>query len=395
MTVLWIAAAVLVLVTAALLGLPLLRARGGEAASRADYDLTVYKDQLAEIDRDLERGLLSAEQAEAARIEVQRRMLAAAPEDGAPPAAVPAGGRRWATAAVLCVAVPAAALGLYGYLGAPQQPDQPFAARPAPVHAEGRKTEMADLVAKLAARMEQNPDSVEGWLLLGRSYTTLGRFDDAAAAYGRVLDLRPGEVEVRADRAEALVMGADGRIPAQAREDFRAVLAADRANVRARFYLAMARAREGDDTGALQDLVDLIAISPRNAPWLPTVGQELMRLAAAAKVDPTALRPTAEALALAKDLAASRPAPPPRPQGEGSAPAAAAPGPSQADVDAASEMSAEDRTAMIRSMVQRLADRLEANPDDREGWLRLANAYRVLGETEKAKEAQARADALR
>jgi len=383
-TGLWIVVAVLIVLTALFLGLPLLRV-GGPAARRAEYDLSVYKDQLTEIDRDVERGLMNAEQAEAARIEVQRRILASAPdaEQGEQPAKPE---RSWITAAVLCVAVPAAGLALYLHLGAPGEPDRPFATRPAPTHvAADRGMQMDAALKQLRAKLEKDPSHVDNWLLLARSYMMVQRFDDAVTAYDKVLELRPDLMSARGDRAEAMVMAAGGKITQPAREEFTALLAADRESVKARFYLAMAKDHEGDRRGAIQDLVDLLAISPPDAAWLPTVGQEVMRLAAEMKIDPKSLKPSEEALAIAR----ARPKPEPRPQAPGGS------GPSRADMEAAAEMSAEDRAEMIRGMVQQLADRLEANPDDREGWLRLANAYRVLGETAKAKDAQARADALK
>ncbi|MFB3134375.1 MAG: hypothetical protein ACE1Y3_01430 [Rhodospirillales bacterium] len=141
--------------------------------------------------------------------------------------------------------------------------------------------------------------------------------------------------------------------------------------------------------GALQEWVDLRVLSPPDAPWGPVLQQQIKTAARALGIDPATEEPSPGAVALAGARAPFRgPAP-------GAPPAATPAGPSRADREAAARMSDEERAAMIRSMVQRLADRLAENPGDREGWLRLARAYEVLGETEKAGEARARAEALK
>jgi cytochrome c-type biogenesis protein CcmH len=361
-TALWIAAAALTVATLVLVLAPLLRNRTPPPA-RAEFDLAVFRDQLAEVDRDLERGLLDAEQAEAARIEVERRMLAAADEE--PPAPPDPRKRRGGLvfAALTVVLVPAGAFGLYLTLGTPGIPDQPWAARETPGPTAAGLASVETAVAKLAERLQANPDNVDGWIVLGRSYVTMERYPEAAEAFRRALALNHSDPEISAAYGEALVAAAGGQVAPDARRAFQDALTSAPGNPKARYYLALDKAQQGDLEGALQGWVDLAAIAPADAPWLPIVRQQIARAAAELGVDP----PTVEA---------------------------APPGPTRADMDAAAGMSAEDRGKMIRSMVERLAARLDEQPDDREGWLRLARAYEVLGEPDKARDARARAEAL-
>src|SRR5438067_4359250 len=150
----------------AMLLVPLLL-RGRTAASREAYNLAVYRDQLAELDRDIGRGVLSPDQAEAARAEIGRRILALAPSRGATGAAsaVP-----FAVAVVAIVALPFAAWSLYAALGSPSLPDQPFAARTQPAATQSAEAapphDMADAINKLAAHLKEKPDDLTGWVLL-------------------------------------------------------------------------------------------------------------------------------------------------------------------------------------------------------------------------------------
>ena len=393
---LWITIAVLTAVVLGLLLVPLARRGRAPAPTRAAYDLTIYRDQLAEVDRDLDRGLLVPEQAQAARTEIQRRMLAAGPEDGSGGTEEPARprpGGSVAMIAAIAVAVPAGAIGLYLYLGSPDAPGQPFAER-------GTATAKADagaadreglraVVGRLAERLLRNPDDLKGWLLLGRSYMTLEHYDDAANAFRQAMGLGDNRADIAVDYAEALALANGGPITPEVRQIFEGVFAAEPRNTKARYYLGLAKAQQGDVRGALQDWVDLQVLSPPDAPWGPVLQRQIKTAARALDIDPATVEPSPGAAALAGARPPSRgPAP-------GTPPATSPAGPSRADMEAAARMSDEERAAMIRSMVQRLADRLEENPGDREGWLRLARTYEVLGETEKAGEARARAEALK
>lgn len=384
MSFLILGAALLTVATVGLLLRPLMRKRLSPMEPRARFDMRVYRDQLAEVDRDAARGLLGAEEAEAARLEVKRRILAAtvaAEDDEHRCNVAPSAHGRAGVLIGIVLGIPAAAALLYTALGEPRIPDQPLAERRAELAAGavGGQHELGSLdevAAQLAKKLESRPDSAEGWFLLGRAYMTLSRFPDAIAALRRARDLAPDQPEVAGALAEALIAGAGGQVDTAAREALRKVLALDPLSAQARFLLALDRAQQGDLPGAVQGWTDLIALAPADAAWLPMVRQHLAKAAEQAGIDPETVQPSPDTRALAASTAALSSAP------------------SGVDVDAARELSPERRAEMVRGMVDRLAARLNDNPDDLEGWRRLARAYQVLGDVEKARKAQARADAL-
>jgi cytochrome c-type biogenesis protein CcmH len=254
------------------------------------------------------------------------------------------------------------------------------------------------LVARLLKRLEADPNNVDGWVLLGRTYLTIGKFEGALAAYRKAMEVGNRHPEIVTDYAEALVLSGKGQVGPEAQGLFEDIAEADPYNPRAGYYLGLGLAQRGNLKAALQAWVDLRAVSPPGSPWLEMVDLQIARAAEDLQVAPWSVKPSAKALALAKTMPA--PAAPAAMETPGatsarpSAPSTQPPGPSAEDVKAASGMSAADRQTMIRTMVQRLADRLQENPDDLSGWQRLARAYEVLGETEKAKDAHARVEAL-
>ena len=374
MTGLWIAAAAMTAAVVALVVLPLLR-RSTPPADRVEYDRAVFTDQLAEIDRDSQRGLLTSDQAEAARIEIQRRILATARDSPAHSArARPSP----ALAAFLGLAIAASAFGLYVDLGTPDVPDQPLAERQragARAVASGETSatpSLEDAAETLRQRLMQSPGDLNGWLLLGRTYLSMGRPAESISAFEAALELSGGEPDIAAHLGEARVAAASGRVGDAARAAFRAALAGDPRNPKALYYLALDKAQQGDVAGALKDWTDLVATAPPDASWLDFVRRKIALAAAEIGVDPASLRSSETA----PDLAPS------------------APGLTREDMEAAAEMAPEERAAMIRAMVERLAARLEDEPGDLEGWRRLARAWDALGEGEKASEARRRASAI-
>lgn len=352
---------------------PLLRGGGTESERpgprAAAPDLAIYRDQLAEIERDLAQGVLSAEEAAAARLEVERRILtAASAADRSQAATAPRPpGRHRLTAAALAGALPVAALAIYLALGAPDLAHLPSGAGPgASTQTAGAPTaedaEMTELVEKLAERLAADPSDPNGWLLLARSYGTLGRFGEAAEAYEQAIAHGAAGAEPQAAYGEALTAAAGGQVTGPAAAAFRKALEVDPKNPRARFYLAVARAQSGRLDEALEMWVALEADAPADAPWRAAVSAQIERAAQALGRDPETLPGR-----VAKAAPADR-----REAAEATAPEA---------------MSPEDREAFIRGMVDRLAARLRDSPDDVEGWLRLARSYEVLGEREKALEA--------
>tara|TARA_E500000318_G_scaffold84121_2_gene79849 strand:- start:27 stop:1535 length:1509 start_codon:yes stop_codon:yes gene_type:complete len=406
----WVFAGVLTFGVVLLLLWPVLSAEPDaddeEAGSEA---LAVYRDQLQELERDLDAGRLGAEDFEAAKLEVERRMLAAAAEQEKAETASPQSvrKRRLAASVLVIFAVPAGALLTYVSVGNPSMPDLPLAARtdgagtralagspgnPASTQGSAGAPQQAqpgvsEMVSGLEAKLANNPDDGDGWALLGRSYMVTERYDDAVEAYGKALALVPDNLQLVAARGEALVLAADGMVPPAAVEDFRAVNLSQPLEPRARYYLGLARSQAADAAGALKWWIALEADTPPGAPWEALVTQRIDEIGTEAGIDVASLRD------------AERKSRPERPQQmatpmPNAPPAGTTPGPTADDVAAAQNMTAEDRSAMIQSMVDGLASRLEEEPDDLDGWLRLARAYGVLGKTEEAKKAQANAARL-
>lgn len=379
---LWIAIALMTLVTVAAMAAPLIRS----AKLRQDnHDQAVYQDQLLEIDRDMERGVLNQVEAEALKTEIARRMIKSGEQAVGGDDEAPASGRSQIIPAVaLIIIVPLAALGLYRHLGSPDDRDLPFAERTiTPPQTQNQAKAAADmdaLVDGLKRRMEQNPERLDGWLLLGRSLMSLRRFDEAVEVFSRADSLANEPKLVRADvtvsLAEAAYMAAGGQFTPKIRKLLQAGRAAAPREPKTLFYIGLDLARQNKFAEAVQIWTDLLAITPVNAPWRSNITEQIATAAQAGNIDAASIK---------SRLAPLKQVTPPAP----SAPAAqkAAPGPTQEDVKAAGEMSSENRQAFIRSMVERLAERLKESPDDLDGWRRLARAYQVLGDTAKAAEA--------
>ena len=354
----WIIAGLIAALTVALLlrGLQ----TGPKQPPAPNHDLAVYRDQLAEVERDLERGLLTEAEAEGARIEIQRRILASDRKSDSTSGQALEGGKPLSALAVaIAVLIPAASLGLYLSLGAPGQEGLPFAQRPT-VAPDGTG-EQASVLAQIDQRLEAHPDDARAWFLKAHLLRKDGRPEAAAEAYRQSLRLEPDQPEARIGLTEALVALADGEVTQEARGQLAAVLQVDPANPSARYYAGLALVQDGFFPQARQVWSDLLAGAPPDAAWIPVVRRQLAHLEAAM----------------------------------GEAPAPEAPrGPSSDDVAAAEAMTPAERQAFIRSMVDRLAARMADDPENLEGWLRLGNAYSVLGEEALARQALARAEAL-
>ncbi len=371
----WIVAAALVAGTLAMVLAPLLRRAPAAPLHARDYDIEVYRDQLAELERDSARGVIGSGESEAARVEIERRLLAAAgtEAEGTPAkAGATAAGPRRLTAAVLALAIAAGAVALYLETGRPDLPSQPFAeraARDAQI-AAARRAEAETRIAALEERLEASPDDLAGWIELARARRSVENYAGAATAFAHARALVGDEPIILSAYGEALTMATGGRVTPEAKAAFDAVLARQPGDPRARFYLGLARAQADDAVGALDMWIALEAESPPDSPWRANLGRQMQALAAEAGIDLAAFR---------REFAGA---------------SADAPGPGRADIEAAQNLNPEERTAMIRSMVARLAARLEESPDDPAGWKQLGRSYVVLGQPEKAAEAYAKAAAL-
>ncbi|MFZ5782050.1 MAG: c-type cytochrome biogenesis protein CcmI [Pseudomonadota bacterium] len=327
--------ALLATATVAALLWPLLRARPA-STDRLAGELEIYRDQLAEIERERSAGTVSDPDAAAARLEIERRILAAADTaDAAGPASESARLHRLLPLAI-AVLVPLLALGVYLDIGRPGLPSAPFI--PGGRLPAGPPMDIPRLVAEARAR--------------------------AAAS--------PADAEAQAALGEALTLEADGTVTPAALEAFRKAIAIDAGDARSLYYLGLHEAQSGDSTAALARWRQLEARSPPDAPFLPMLRAEMTRVARAAGLPP----------------------PPAGQAGADASPQTSMPRPTREQQEAMAAMTPEQREQAIRGMVEGLAARLKENPQDREGWLRLANAWRVLGERASAIDAYARADAL-
>src|SRR5690242_12139490 len=195
----------MVIVLALVLG-PLLKPARAPATREA-FDRAVYRDQLKELEREVARGAVAESEAATARLELQRRLLAADSEDKA----ATGGARKPLLAATIALAIVLIAGSLYLQLGSPGLPDDPYAGRQAErdevAQQQAQINQIRGMVAKLAEEMRQRPDDLEGWLRLGRSYAVLGQADDAAAAFAQAEKLKPNDPAVLMSEAQALMAG--------------------------------------------------------------------------------------------------------------------------------------------------------------------------------------------
>ncbi|MGO6676348.1 c-type cytochrome biogenesis protein CcmI [Rhizobium leguminosarum] len=373
----WILVAALTAALAVILLYPLLR--GAKAADNIRAgEAAVYRDQLRELDRDLNGGLITPEEADYARAEIGRRLIAVSADE---PAETPKPARhhRFTEAFVLLV-LPVLGLCLYLTTGRPDLPSQPLEAR-----LENPGNDVAVLITKAERHLAEKPDDGKGWDVLAPIYFRTMRVNDAQVAYRNAIRLL-GPSPVRLDGlAETLMAVSDGVVTEEARQVLEQSLTLEPDNPRARFYIALSMEQAGRPNEARQAFEALAKQSPSDAPWLPLVNQHIaMNGGAPTGTDPTA--PGADPAAPGADPAA----PGADPAAPGAGPAApgagpAAPGnPTQQDVAAAETMSAGDRQQMIRGMVDSLDAKLSEDPNNFEGWVRLVRSYAVLNDKDRA-----------
>lgn len=355
---------------------PLLRG-SRPAPPRASFDQAVYRDQLHELDRDMARGLITPAEAATARLEIQRRLLAA---DKLPPAP-PRLSRSPVLAAIVFLIIAAGSVSSYLWLGAPGVPDEPFAARKAELAENSGQSSLRQAVAELAAKLKKNPSDAQGWLLYGRSLAMLNQWDQAEDAYRHAMDLGQTGPAVLADHAEIMVMQAGGTVTPAAEAALHGVLKADPNSGMARYYLAIAAMQAGEPRRAIDGLQRLLAELPADSPLRPQLGQKVAEAAQAAGIAVPELAKGA----------------PPAPDTGQSAESGTGPteGPDAKAVASAANMSDGQRQAMIRGMVAQLAAKQQADPSNLDGWLRLGRAYSVLHQPDKAADAFDKAAGLK
>lgn len=361
----WVIAAVMTAIaTLALLG-PVLRARKEAPDAPELHDVEVYRDQLTEVDRDLADGLMDPVQAEVAKTEISRRLLAAARKGEAASAEGKGsqnGGLRRVAVIVVALFMPVAALTAYLELGSPDLPQLPLSAR---LQADPQANDIAMLIARAEQHLAANPDDGRGWDVLGPIYLRTGRFEESAAAFKKAISILGPSPTRLASLGEALFSAAGGIVTEEAGLAFQTARELDSTDPRPQFFLAVALAQAGKTAEARAAFSGMLETAPPDAPWIPAVESQLAALQ----------------------------------QGGGTAPlpgaGSGAPGnPTAADIAAAQNMSPEDRQAMIASMIDGLEAKLAENPDNIAGWLRLVRSHFVTGNRDKAQAALDRAYAV-
>lgn len=338
--VFWILLALLTAAVVLVLIAPMARPAGAFSAASGE-ETRVYRDQLSELDRDRDRGLIGSEEADAARAEIGRRLLLAAnaPTEAGTPR--PAANR--IVALITVVAIPAIALPLYLFVGQPDMPDAPLAER---LTAAPAADNVADLVGRVEKHLAANPDDLSGWRIIAPVYARLGRLDDAVKAWGRLVAGGEADAATLESYGAGLVDTNDGIVTPEAQSILARAVAADPERARARFYYAEGLRQAGAFEEALQQVDELIRRSPADAPWLETTrGKRGEILAALKKPADTPEPPTLPAAAVNNEA--------------------------------------------IQGMVDGLAARLAADPGDRDGWIRLMRSNVVLGRSDKASAALA------
>lgn len=371
MTIFWIAAAIMTLAVLTAIIIPLARRRrDDDALARADFDITVYKDQLLEIERDVERGVLSDDQATSARTEIERRMLAAASDGEIAPKAASSRAPGWLMVVILIV-VPLGTVGLYMKLGQPAMKAQPFAEREQPKagNMAQRTEQIKKMITEMQARAKEDPSDPNTWAGLGQVYSSLGRHAEAVQAYEQLVATTDRQAEALMALAEAMFIEAGEVVTPAAVKLFVEAKAKLPSHPMTYYYLALERQKSGDAKGAMAQYAGLLAISASDDQWVPEIQSRMQQLADKAGIEV----PVVELLAPAPKAPMT----------------SVAPGPTREQVQNAQEMAPADQQAMIKSMVARLAGKLKDNPDDLQGWKRLAQAYGVIGDAAGLADAEA------
>ncbi len=353
--------------------------RGAQSEAPAAYDLRVYRDQLAEVERDLARGVLDPADAERVRTEISRRILAA---DAA--MAAQSGGGTAPTArsglllGALGTALVAGAFGIYLKLGAPgygdlaleeriamaeafrrERPDQATAETglEAPASLAEENAEYSALVEQLRKALSERPDDLRGYRLLAQAEARLGNLSAAHEAQARVIELTGGqaaELSDLADYADMLILAAGGYVSPEAERVLTLILERDAGNPVARYYWGLMHGQTGRPDTAFRIWDSLLREGPAGAPWIEPIVAQIGEMAARAGVRYQIPQP-----------------------GSGR-------GPTSDEIEAAQEMSPSERMEMIEGMVSGLSGRLASEGGPPEDWAQLITALGVLGRMDQA-----------
>jgi cytochrome c-type biogenesis protein CcmH len=367
----WIFAGGLTVLALAAMLWPLLRPKK-QTAMRSSYDVQIYKDQLKEVEADLARGTLTEAEAKASRTEVSRRLLAAADAEAHESLSgnAPSGASRVLAIAV-SLAVLAGGFGIYQQLGVQGMPDFPLdervSSRPSQEVAEKAAAQGAaglpdivqidpkhlELVEQLQNVLKDRPDDLRGHQMLADNLAQLGKYAEARVAQDNVMRILGDEATAAnyAAHAEIMIVAADWYVSPAAEEALAHAFQIDPSNQLARYYAGVLMIQRQDYAQTYSLWSGLLEEGPADAPWISVIESQIEAVAAEAGITPSTLN-----------------------------------GPSADQVNAAGDMSDEERTEMIGGMVAQLSERLATEGGTAEEWARLIRAYGVLGETGKASE---------
>ncbi len=427
-------------------------ARNQLEMTEGETSISIYRDQLDELSRDLKNGLIDKEEYESAKEEIEARTLLAARNLGA---GMSVSQRSPVKAGIVVVSCGVLALGAYQWLGSPAAPDRPLAERR--METLERQAAAGDLTSRIELLIEntkKDPESFDDWWMLARSYSATGDHASAADAYRHAVELSDNRPTVLSSYAEALTLANGNKVPKAARVIFEQV-AQDSPDPRARYYIALSKAQAQDFKGALNDWSALYRNSEPDAPWTPLVRRDIVNMVRFLKRDVRIYLPDATPAEIAKakgepgdttamerrvaelknaieadtgdyktwielagiqaqlgqtseavkTIADARKRYKGAPFLLGKLDQAAAEygldlvrnedngvsGPTSEDVAAAAQMTEEERAQMSAGMIDGLAAKLEEQPDNPDGWIMLVRSYQVSGKPEKARAAYERA----
>ena len=363
---LWIVLACLTAIVLLVLLRPLARADTKGPAPEA-FDAAVYRHQLGEIESDRARGLIGETEAEAARIEIARRLLRADSNEQASDRTAKPSTAKFVAAIVVALVLPILALGLYLSYGSPRLPDQPLAAR---LEDPASDRNLEALVARVEARLREHPEEGEGWDVIAPVYLGWRRYNDAAEAYEQAIRLLGESAKRLSGQAQALVLANNGVVTEEARRALERAVELDPSLVEPHILLTIAKEQDGQFAAAIADWRALLARETGDQPWREMVEKRIAEDEAHLSGKPVAQAPQAAPAEASQQVQR---------------------GPSAEEIAAVQNMSPGDRQAMIQRMVEGLAARLDQQGDDLPGWLKLVRAYSVLDRKADAQKALARA----
>jgi len=381
----WLSIGIVIFFVCSSIVFPLLR-REEIKQSRLDAnsDIIEYKDQLNEVDQDYKNGLLNQKQAKELQNELKRRIILANKSKIELPLAQSLSRRKYILVAFssTCVCSIGSVL-LYLQLGQPGLSNLSYSSRSIPsqsVNNNYNKTtiEIQKKIGGLLDQLETTPKDKATWIRLSQILIGIGKYNKAEEALYMAYKLDPNSATISADYAESRILNANGKVNKDTLNILNIAYKKTPSNPKILFYLGHGKAQAKDFRGALGNWTDLIFLSDKNDPWIPAVKKKIAIALEKSGYNPLSIKPSQTARTIAKMR---------KLRSVGTL--------SPSSVEAASKMNFEDRSNIIKNMVEQLATRLKENPNDPEGWARLAKAYTVLGDELKAKKAREKFNALR